>query len=111
MSNKKAQLRCLFHHILVEMDELDNYSKGGIIIPPTTERTTHTGIIHYVGQGAVLSDGSIRKLSVKVGERVLFGKFAGMPIIINGINYRHMREDEIIAVIDEGEIEVQDDED
>jgi len=105
------KLKCLYQNVLVKLDEKNTMSKGGIIIPDIKERPRHTGIVEYVGHGAIKADGSIRPLIVKVGDKVLFGRYAGLPLKINGVDYRHMREDEIIGIIEDGDFDIEDDDD
>jgi len=99
------KLRCLYHHVIVRVDKPKNDDKSLIIIPESVldEQARHTGVIEYVGHGRVNKDGEIEPLIVKPGDRVLFGKYAGLQLIINGVEYKHMREDEIIAIIEESE--------
>ena len=98
-------LKCLYHYVLVELDPPKDEIKtdSGLYIPSLQERGQHTGTVKYVGDGRIDKDGNITPLVVKPGDRVLFSKYAGMKIYINGVEYKYMREDEIIAIIlDEG---------
>lgn len=107
------KLRCLYHHVLVRLDKPEQQLKTGLIIPDSVvdDMARHTGVVEHAGHGRMQPDGSIIPLQVKVGDRVLFGKYAGLKLVINGVEYKYMREDEIIAIIEEGEnIRVDDDE-
>jgi len=97
------KFKCLYHNVLVKLEDRTKVSGGGIIIPDVVEQARHTGVVEYTGSGMMLPDGKIRPMTVKVGDRVLFGKFAGLPLKINGIDYKHMREDEIIGIIEDKE--------
>jgi len=98
------KLRCLYHHVLVRVDDPKTVTNGGLIIPDSVaeDQTPHTGIVEHVGDGILNKEtGELVPLRTKPGDRVLFGRFSGMMIYINGIRYKHMREDEIIAIIEE----------
>jgi chaperonin GroES len=74
-------------------------SKGGIIIPDTAKEKPAQGEIIAVGTGRVAEDGKIRPLDVKKGDRVLFGKYAGNEIKIDGDEFLMMREEDILGII------------
>ena len=99
----QLKLKCMYHHVLVRTDKPETTTHFGLIIPDSVldDQSRHTGTVEHCGHGILDKDGTLRPLMVKVGDRVLFGKYAGLKIIINGIEYKHMREDEIIAIIEE----------
>jgi chaperonin GroES len=80
--------------------EGDDTTKGGIIIPDTAKEKPIEGEVVAVGSGKVLEDGKIQPLEVKKGDRVLFGKYAGTDITIEGEERLIMREDDIIAIVE-----------
>jgi chaperonin GroES len=92
-------IRPLQDRIIVKQLEEESKSAGGIIIPDTAKEKPHQGKVMAVGNGKVMEDGKVRKLDVKVGDRVLFEKFAGATVRIEGEDYMIMREEEILAVI------------
>ena len=75
---------------------------GGIIIPDTAKEKPQQGKVLAVGKGKVKDDGSVTPLDVKAGDTVLFGKYAGQEITLDGTEYFIMREDEILGVIETG---------
>ena len=92
-------IRPLQDRIIVKQLEEEDKSAGGIIIPDTAKEKPHQGKVMAVGNGKVMEDGKIRKLDVKVGDRVLFEKFAGATVKIEGEDYMIMREEEVLAII------------
>jgi chaperonin GroES len=74
--------------------------KGGIIIPDTAKEKPVEGMVIAVGNGRVLDDGKVRPLDVKKADRVLFGKYSGSEVKIDGIDHIIMREDDILCVLD-----------
>ena len=74
-------------------------TKGGIIIPDTAKEKPIEGEVVAVGNGKVQDDGTVRKLDVKAGDRVLFGKFAGTEIKLEGEEHLILKEDEILGVV------------
>ncbi|OCC16428.1 Heat shock protein 60 family co-chaperone GroES [Dissulfuribacter thermophilus] len=95
------KIRPLHDRILVQRLEEEEKTKGGIIIPDTAKEKPIEGKVIAVGNGKVLENGEVRPLEVKVGDRVLFGKYAGTDIKIEGEEYLIMREDDILGVIEE----------
>jgi chaperonin GroES len=95
------KLRPLYDRILVRRLNTEEKTKGGIIIPDTAKEKPQEGKVMSVGKGKLLEDGSTRPLDVKVGDRILFGKYGGTEINIEGEEYLILREDEILAIIEE----------
>jgi chaperonin GroES len=87
----------LHDRVIVKRVEAEKKTKGGIIIPETTREKPLEGIIIAVGNGRLLDDGTKTKLEVKVNDRVLFGKYAGVEIKLDGNEYLMMREEDIIG--------------
>jgi chaperonin GroES len=93
------QVRPLHDRVLVKRFNEEEKSKGGIIIPDTAKEKPIQGEIIAVGQGRVTEDGKVRPLDVKKGDRVLFGKYAGTEIKIDGEEFLMMREEDILGVL------------
>jgi chaperonin GroES len=92
------QVRPLHDRVLVKRLAEEEKSKGGIIIPDTAKEKPIQGEIIAVGSGRVTEDGKVRPLDVKKGDRVLFGKYAGTEIKIDGNEFLMMREEDILGV-------------
>ncbi len=97
MSNVK--IRPLQDRILVERLGSEEKSKGGIIIPDSAKEKPFEGKVIAVGNGKVLDNGNKQALEVKTGDRILFSKYAGTEVKIEGEEYTIMREDDILGVI------------
>ncbi len=93
------KIRPLQDRVIVQRLEEESKTKGGIIIPDTAKEKPIEGKVIAVGNGKVLEDGSIRKLEVKAGDRVLFGKYSGTEIKIGGEEHLILREDDILGVV------------
>ena len=93
------KVRPLHDRILVKRIEEKEVVKGGIIIPDTAKEKPMEGEVVAVGPGKLLEDGKRAPIDVKVGDRVLFGKYAGTEIKIEDEDYAIMREEEILAVL------------
>lgn len=94
------KIRPLHDRILVErLEGDDEKSAGGIIIPDTAREKPQRGKIVAVGDGKIGDDGKRQKLDVKKNDEVLFGKYAGNEIKIDGNEYLIMREDDILAIV------------
>jgi chaperonin GroES len=94
------KIRPLQDRVIVKRVEEEEKTKGGIIIPDTAKEKPMEGKIIAVGKGKVLEDGKIRPLDVKAGDRVLFAKYGGTEIKIDGEEHLIMREDDILGVIE-----------
>lgn len=95
------KIRPLNDRVVVRRLEEERTSAGGIVIPDTAAEKPSRGEVIAVGPGKVQDDGSVRPLSVKVKERILFGKYAGTEVKLAGEEYIVMREDDIMGVIEE----------
>ena len=91
----------LHDRVVVRPSEPDEITKGGIIIPDTAKEKPLQGIVVAVGNGKVTEQGSKLPLQVKVNDRVLYGKFAGSEINIDGEEHLMMRESDIFAIIND----------
>jgi chaperonin GroES len=94
------KLRPLQDRILVQRVEEETTTKGGIIIPDTAKEKPAEGKVVAVGNGKVGDDGKRVALEVKKGDRILFGKYAGTEVKIEGDEYLIMREDDVLGIID-----------
>jgi chaperonin GroES len=94
-------VRPLRDRIIVERVEEETKTAGGLIIPDTAKEKPQQGRVIAVGKGKVTEDGKVLGMDVKVGDRVLFGKYAGNEIKIDGKEYLMMREDDILGVIEQ----------
>jgi len=92
-------IRPLGNKVLIEVLEAEEKTKGGIILPDTAKEEKAEGKIIAVGSGKRLKSGGIQPFEVKKGERVLFGKYAGDEIKIDGKTHKILKEDEILAVV------------
>ena len=93
-------IRPLHDRVVVRRVEDERRSPGGIVIPDTAAEKPMQGEILAVGNGKILDDGSVRPLDVKVGDKVLFGKYAGTEFRQDSEEVLMMREDDIMAVIE-----------
>ncbi len=92
-------LKPLQDRILVQRVEEEKTTKGGIIIPDTAKEKPAEGKVIAVGNGKLADDGKRIALEVKEGDRILFGKYAGTEVKIEGEEYLIMREDDVLGVI------------
>jgi chaperonin GroES len=95
-----VKIRPLQDRVIVKRIDEEEKSKGGIIIPDTAKEKPQEGKVVAVGKGKMDEDGKITPLDVKVNDRVLFGKYAGTEINIDGEEHLIMREDDILGVIE-----------
>jgi chaperonin GroES len=94
------KMRPLHDRVIVKRMEEERTSPGGIVIPDTAAEKPITGEVIAAGNGKILENGDIRKLDVKVGDQVLFGKYAGTEVKVEGEELLVMKEDDIMAVIE-----------
>jgi chaperonin GroES len=92
-------IRPLHDRVVVRRMEEERTSPGGIVIPDAATEKPEQGEILAVGAGKVLDNGDVRALDVKVGDKVIFGKYAGTAIKLAGEEYLVMREDDIVAIM------------
>jgi chaperonin GroES len=94
------KLRPLNDRVVVRRTEEETKTAGGIIIPDTAKEKPIQGSVLAVGNGRILEDGTRRALDVKEGDKVLFGKYSGTEIKVEGEELLIMREDDILAIVD-----------
>jgi len=93
-------IRPLHDRVLVKRVKEDEKTKGGIIIPDSAKEKPIEGKVVAVGNGKLLESGEVRKLEVKKGDRVLFGKYSGTEVKIDGEEHLILREDDILGVVE-----------
>ena len=93
-------IRPLHDRVLIKRVEEEQKTKGGIIIPDTAKEKPAEGKVVAVGTGRILEDGKVRALDVKKGDRVLFGKYSGTEVKVDGDELIIMREEDILGVIE-----------
>ncbi len=94
------KLRPLHDRVIVKRLEEERTSPGGIVIPDTATEKPIRGKVHAVGKGKILENGDVRPMDIKVGETVLFGKYSGTEVKVDGEELLVMREEDIMAVIE-----------
>ena len=93
------KIRPLHDRVVVKRVEEERKSAGGIVIPENAAEKPDQGEVIVVGNGKILEDGKVRALDVKVGDRVLFGKYSGSTFKMDGTEYLVMREDDIMGIV------------
>lgn len=94
------KIRPLHDRVIIKRLESETKSAGGIVIPDTAAEKPSKGEVKAVGKGKILESGEIRPLDVKVGDKVLFGKYSGTEVKMDGDELLVMREEDIMAVIE-----------
>ncbi|MGH8127049.1 MAG: co-chaperone GroES [Gammaproteobacteria bacterium] len=94
------KIRPLHDRVVVKRLEEERTSAGGIVIPDTAAEKPSKGEVIAIGNGKILENGEVRKLDVKKGDKVLFGKYSGNEVKVDGEELLVMREDDIMAVIE-----------
>jgi chaperonin GroES len=94
------KIRPLYDRIIVKRLASQETTKGGIIIPEAAKEKPIEGQVLAVGNGKLLENGKVRKLDVKEGDRILFGKYTGTEVKIDGEEHLILREDEVLAVVE-----------
>ena len=94
------KIRPLQDRVIIKRIEEEEKSKGGIIIPDTAKEKPQDGKVVAVGKGKLNDDGKITPLDIKVNDRILFGKYSGSEINIDGEEHLIIREDDILGVIE-----------
>ncbi|MFB3815212.1 MAG: co-chaperone GroES [Terriglobales bacterium] len=95
-----TKLTPLHDRILVRRVEETEKTRGGLIIPDTAKDKPQEGEVVAVGKGKVNDEGKVRPLDVKTGDRILFGKYSGTEIKLDGEEYLIMREEEVLGIIE-----------
>lgn len=94
------KFRPLHDRVIIKRMEEERISAGGIVIPDSATEKPIRGEVVAVGTGKILEDGKVRPLAVKTGDKVLFGKYSGTEVKIDGAEYLVMREEDIMGVIE-----------
>ncbi len=94
------KLRPLQDRIIVRRVKEEEKTKGGIIIPDSAKEKPIEGVVVAVGNGKLLDDGNLRALDIKAGDRVLFGKYSGTDVKIEGEEHLILREDDVLGVVE-----------
>src|SRR6266481_947271 len=94
------KIRPLYDRVVVKRIETQEQMQGGLYIPDTAKEKPQEGEVVAVGKGKRLEDGKIIALDVQVGDKILFGKYSGSDIKLDGDEYLIMREDEVLGVLD-----------
>jgi chaperonin GroES len=94
------KIRPLQDRVIVKRLEEEEKTKGGIIIPDTAKEKPQEGKVFAVGKGKMTEDGKLIPLDVKVGDKILFGKYSGTEVKIDGEEHLIMREEDILGVIE-----------
>ena len=94
------KIRPLHDRVIVKREDEERTSAGGIVIPDSATEKPIRGEVTAVGNGKILDSGEVRGLDVKVGDKVLFGKYSGTEVKVDGDDLLVMREDDIMAVIE-----------
>jgi chaperonin GroES len=93
-------LRPLHDRIIVDRQEQETKTASGIVLPEAAAEKPDMGTVLAVGNGKILEDGKVRPLDVKVGDTVLFGKYSGQTVKVDGKEVLVMREDDVMAVVE-----------
>ena len=93
-------IRPLYDRIVVKRIEEQETTRSGIVIPDSAKEKPQEGEVMVIGRGKRLDDGRMVALDVQVGDRILFGKYSGNDIKLDGIEYIIMREDDVLGVLD-----------
>ncbi|HEX6118956.1 MAG TPA: co-chaperone GroES [Dongiaceae bacterium] len=94
------KLRPLHDRVIVKRLEAETKSAGGIVIPDTATEKPIKGEVVAVGTGKIQEDGNVRPMAVKAGDKVLFGKYSGTEVKVDGEELLVMREDDLVAVLE-----------
>jgi chaperonin GroES len=94
------KLTPLFDRIIVKPAPAEDVTKGGIIIPDTAKEKPLQGVITAVGKGRMDDNGKIIPMQLKVGDKILYGKYAGTEVTIDGDEYLMMKENDVFAIVD-----------
>lgn len=100
MGKTKLKIRPLHDRVIIRRKEEERTSPGGIVIPDSAAEKPIRGEVTAVGKGKILEDGQVRPLDVKVGDHVLFGKYSGTEVKVEGEDLLVMREDDVMAVVE-----------
>lgn len=93
------KIRPLHDRVVVKRIDGESKTASGIVIPDNAAEKPDQGEVIAIGNGKILEDGKVRPLDVKVGDRILFGKYSGTTVKIDSIEYLVMREDDIMGIV------------
>ena len=96
-----TSIRPLNDRILVKRDDGVSKTTSGLFLPESSQDKQTKGRVIAVGQGKVLEGGSLRELAVKTGDRVMFGKYSGTEIQVDGVEHLMLREDDILGIVED----------
>src|SRR4029450_6549810 len=96
----KLKIRPLHDRVIIKRLEEERTSPGGIVIPDSATEKPIKGKVMAVGKGKILENGDVRPLDVKVGDNILFGKYSGTEVKVDGEELLVMREEDVMAVIE-----------
>ena len=97
-------IRPLYDRVVIKRIEQQRKTASGIVIPDTAAEKPEQGEVIAVGNGKVLQDGSVRALEIKVGDQVLFGKYAGQTVKVDGEELLVMREEDIMGIVEDNQV-------
>lgn len=100
-TKSKIKIRPLHDRVIVKREEEEKRSAGGIVIPDSAKEKPIRGVVLSVGTGKILDNGDVRALAVKVGDRVLFGKYSGTEVKVDNDDVLVLREEDIMGVIED----------
>ena len=93
------KIKPLADRVVIEADEAEETTDGGIILPDTAKEKPQRGTVVATGPGKISETGELIKMEVKNGDKVLYGKYAGTDVTLNGKDYLIMRESDIVAIV------------
>ena len=96
----KIRIKPLDDRILIEQFEAEEKTAGGIVLPDTAKEKPQRGKVLAVGRGKLMDSGKRGKMSVKVGDQVFYGKYAGTDVEVDGTTYVILKEDDVLAIIE-----------
>ena len=95
----KLKIRPLHDRVIIKRLEEERTSPGGIVIPDSATEKPIKGKVIAVGKGKILEDGKVRPLDIKVGDKILFGKYSGSEVKVDDKDYLIMREEDVLAIL------------
>jgi len=101
------KIRPLYDRVIVKRIEKPRHTASGIVIPDSATEKPEQGEVLAIGHGRALPDGAVRPLSVKVGDAVLFGKYAGQTVKLDGEELLVMREEDILGIVEHSAVAAQ----
>lgn len=95
-----ATIKPLYDRVLVKRLENEHMTAGGIIIPDTAQEKTQMGAVVATGEGKLMSDGSVRPLKIKSGDKIIFGKYSGTEVELGSEKFLMLREEELLGIVE-----------